>query len=214
MKESIRKIQLHNIEKYQVPCFITMTGQSGAGKTLLAQQLSRELKIFLLSNDYVRTYYLQCQKMKNRRQIEREVLKINSERLMKLMINRASFVLDRDFNHQRELILSSKLAKICGYIPIHIKINSCDEDNIRRIQSRKVNYQQKDFTIIGDNTAYSSPFSEEQYFEITKTKPRMIEDFPFDYVLNNEGTEEQFVEKASQIAKEIKQEKLVRQKVR
>ena len=42
----------------------------------------------------------------------------------------------------------------------------------------------------------------------------MIEDFPFDYVLNNEGTEEQFVEKASQIAKEIKQEKLVRQKVR
>lgn len=35
MKESIRKIQLHNIEKYQVPCLITMTGQSGAGKTLL-----------------------------------------------------------------------------------------------------------------------------------------------------------------------------------
>lgn len=203
MEKFIRKIQLHNIEKYQTPCLITMTGKSGSRKTLLAQQLSRELKIFLLSNDYIRTYFFEEQKM-TRSQIEKEVLRINTERLLKLIISHNSFVLDRDFNQKKELVLSNKFAKICGYIPIHIKINSYDIANIKRIQNRKLNHSQRDLTIIGDNTSYSSPFSEADYKKINISKPRMEQDFSFDYVLDNYGPEEKFIEESTNIIHSIK----------
>lgn len=205
------KLNIENIEKYKQPCLITMTGKSGAGKTLLAQQLSRELKIFLLSNDYIRTYFLNRYQLE-RKEIEKEVLRINSERLIKLMISHTPFVIDRDFNTKKELVLINRVAHLCGYMPIHIKINSCDEENIRRIQNRKVSYQKRDFTIIGDNTAYSTPFTEEDYFQIKKRKPRLVKDFPFDYELNNTETEEKFIEQSVKIIEDMKEKRLIKQK--
>lgn len=100
---------------------------------------------------------------------------------------------------------------MCGYIPIHIKINSYDRENIKRIQNRKLNNFQKDLTIIGDDTSYSSSFSEEDYFQIMQSKPRMEKDFSFDYVLNNYGTEEKFIEKSTDIIHSIKK-KLIKKK--
>lgn len=209
--KNFMKLNIENIEKYVHPCLITMTGKSGAGKTLLAQQLSRELKIFLLSNDYIRTYFLNRSQLE-RKEIEKEVLRINSERLIKLMISHTPFVIDRDFNTKNELVLINRVAHLCGYMPIHIKINSCDEENIRRIQNRKVSYQKRDFTIIGDNTAYSTPFTEEDYFQIKKRKPRLVKDFPFDYELNNTETEEKFIEQSIKVIEDMKEKRLIKQK--
>ena len=92
--------EIRKVIKFKKPCLIALSGYPGSGKTDIARTLSKELGIFLLSNDYVRNYYYQFTKdysEEKRLEIESKVSSINSLRLKMLLGTRTSFVFDRDF---------------------------------------------------------------------------------------------------------------------
>ena len=54
LKEEIKKTT-----SYDKPFIVTFSGLPECGKTEIARELSKDLKIYLLSNDYVRNYFYQ-----------------------------------------------------------------------------------------------------------------------------------------------------------
>ena len=60
--------EISKAEKYEVPFFIIISGNPGSGKTLLAWNLSKYLKIVCLSNDYIRNKIYQSGYKKTKRQ--------------------------------------------------------------------------------------------------------------------------------------------------
>jgi len=207
-KDFVQEMDLDRTVKLDKPFVVILSGLPGSGKSHLARQLSKNLKIYLLSSDYIRNYYYQFTKdysEKMRKEIEKKVSEINENRIRKLIGNKISFVLDKDLNKKEYVDKFLKDYNIEeNYKIVKIKINSSDENNIERILNRKMNYNEIDSDIIGDNISYQSSFSKEVYYEIKERKPQELLDSYFDHVIDNNGTIEEFENQINYLINNIK----------
>ena len=181
--------EIDRAEKYDKPFIIIISGNPGSGKTLLAWNLSKYLKIVCLSNDYIRNKIYQNVILKNeetRLEVEKLVKDTANKRLEKLFSLRTSFVYDMNVNNKNQLDEWIKYARENNYQLIKIKINSKDIDNIKRIEKRTLDYNKKDSSVIGDNTFYSNNFEEEEYYKIKARKTLELSENYFDYIIGND----------------------------
>lgn len=199
--------EISKAEKYEVPFFIIISGNPGSGKTLLAWNLSKYLKIVCLSNDYIRNKIYQSGIQKNEKtriEVEKLVKEIAYKRIEKLFSSRTSFVYDMNVNNKNQLDEWKKYSSENNYKLIKIKINSKDIDNIKRIEERKLDYNNKDNFVIGDNVFYGNNFKEEEYFKIKARKPLELTDNDFDYIIDNNMSKEEYLEKIINIVEDIR----------
>ena len=194
------------VKEYIPPIAILITADAGAGKFELARKLSRELSIYLLSNDYVRNYYYQLAddtSEKTRLDIQDKVKEINNERLKFLISHRISFVYDYNVNNMDCYEEIHKKLHNNSFKKIKIRIHSNDNYNIKAIRDRKLDYVRKDESVIGDNAFYVSNFSEEVYWQIKQRKEITLDDSWFDYVIHRTDDKEQFMKDIDQILEKI-----------
>lgn len=187
-KNFIREMNIKCATKYKNPAIITLSGLPGSGKTTVAKELSKCFGLFVLSNDYIRNYYFVKFEDDQEKQLKipRIVARINKERLIKLLINRRSLIIDANLNTLESISKIEKIASLFKYSVIKIKIDSKnDEENIRRIENRIMNYNYKDANVIGDNVNYSASYDQDMYFQIKKGKPEMLEPAYFDFIIEN-----------------------------
>lgn len=191
--------EIKKVTKYNKPFIITFSGLPECGKTTIARELSKDLGIFLLSNDYIRNYFYQFTREYNeevRKEIERKVKKINLYRLKKLLMLRTSFVYDRDFNTEEQYKRLDMIRKFARMNLVKIKVNSTDEGNLERIKNRDMDYNKIYKGVIGDKVEYLSSFPEDEYYEIKSRKPQMLSDDFFDYVIDGENIDIKTLEKS------------------
>lgn len=191
--------EIKKVTKYNKPFIITFSGLPECGKTTIARELSKDLGIFLLSNDYIRNYFYQFTREYNeevRKEIERKVKKINLYRLKKLLMSRTSFVYDRDFNTEEQYKRLDMIRKFARMNLVKIKVNSTDEGNLERIKNRNMDYNKIYKGVIGDKVEYLSSFPEDEYYEIKSRKPQMLSDDFFDYVIDGENIDIKTLEKS------------------
>ena len=191
--------EIKKVTQYDKPFIVTFSGLPECGKTTIARELSKDLGIFLLSNDYVRNYFYQSTEEYNeevRKEIERKVKKINLYRLKKLLMTRTSFVYDRDFNTEEQYKRLDMFRKFARMNLIKIKVNSTDEGNLERIKNRDMDYNKIYEGVIGDKVEYLSTYPEEEYYEIKSRKPQMLSDEFFDYVIDGENIDIKTLEKS------------------
>ena len=203
MKKFLKEMNFDNVKKYKKPCLITLSGLPGSGKTYVAKELSKDLGIFVLSNDYVRNYFYKYESGMSFEQIQKNVDKINKERLLKIILNRKSFVFDADLNTCEKFQRFIKISDMFNYELIKIKLNSNDDNNIDRILKRVMDYDMFDYNVIGDNVHYSSSYDRDTYYDIKSRKPQYIDDNYFDYVIDNFGTKEELKCKINEISTDI-----------
>ena len=199
--------EISKVEKYEVPFLIIISGNPGSGKTLLAWNLSKYLKIVCLSNDYIRNKIYQSGIQKNEKtriEVEKLVKEIAHKRLEKIFSSRASFVYDMNVNNKKQLDEWKNDATENNYQLIKIKINSNDIDNIKRIEKRKLDYNKSNNLVIGDNVRYSNNLKEEEYFKIKARKPLELTDNDFDYIIDNNMSKEEYLEKIINIVEDIR----------
>lgn len=200
------EMNFDGVLQYNQPFIVSFSGLPGSGKTEMSRFLSRDLRIFLLSNDYVRNYYYTILKQycKNARINYEMATKImNEQRLLILLANHIPFVFDsgiNDISHYRSF---ENISRIFKYELIKIRINSNDEDNITRISKRNFDLDEFDDTIIGDGYAYSFPYDSDEYYRIKKRKSENLNGVNFDYTIDNYGTKEEFDEQAKSISSDI-----------
>ena len=211
-KEILDRMDFNKIKLYKNPCIITMSGMAGSGKTTLAKELSKQLNIYLLSQDFIRNYY--CTNIEEynedkRLYIDSIVKKCNAQRLIKLLYRRIPFVIDGNINTKEKFDQLKLICLILKYKLIKIKINSNDEDNIKRIISRPIGLTNIDERIIGDNVNYSTHYTEKEYYEIKKRKIPKLEDVEFDYILNNYNSSTEFLSDINDVILDIKNKKLI-----
>lgn len=196
--------EIDRAEKYDKPFIIIISGNPGSGKTLLAWNLSKYLKIVCLSNDYIRNKIYQNVILKNeetRLEVEKLVKDTANKRLEKLFSLRTSFVYDMNVNNKKQLDEWIKYARENNYLLIKIKINSKDIDNIKRIEKRTLDYNKKDSSVIGDNTFYSNNFEEEEYYKIKARKSLELSENAFDYII---GNDEKYLDNILDLIEDIK----------
>ena len=196
--------EIDRAEKYDKPFIIIISGNPGSGKTLLAWNLSKYLKIVCLSNDYIRNKIYQNVILKNeetRLEVEKLVKDTANKRLEKLFSLRTSFVYDMNVNNKKQLDEWIKYARENNYLLIKIKINSKDIDNIKRIEKRTLDYNKKDSSVIGDNTFYSNNFEEEEYYKIKARKTLELSENYFDYII---GNDEKYLDNILDLIEDIK----------
>ncbi len=192
-KNFIKEMNLKDVKNYKRPQMVLLSGYPGTGKTHLAKKMSRKYKFFLLSNDYIRSYFhVHKNEIKSEALIPSMVLKINKLRLMKLLLRRKSFVLDMDLNSIHELRKFKMISTLFLYDLTMFSLESKDEQNIERIGKRVVDFNIKDNAVVGDNVCYSSPFNSSCYYSIKRRKPRFIDDSNFDYKIKNYGSLKEF----------------------
>lgn len=196
-RDFVSEMNFENVNNYNKPFVITFISMPGSGKTDIARTLSQELKVFLLSNDYIRNYYYQLTKdysEEKRLEIQDKVDNINKERLNKLISNKISFVYDKCFNNEDDY---NKLYDILGdnYNVIKIKINSDDVDNIDRIKDTVMDYNKVYEGVIGDNVEYLSSYPEDVYYQIKERIPVLLKDFYADYLINDKNDEQLIINK-------------------
>lgn len=195
------------VKEYIPPIAILITADAGAGKFELARKLSRELSIYLLSNDYIRNYYYQLAEdtsEKTRLDIQNKVSGVNNERLKFLISHRISFVYDHNVNNIDCYEEIHKKLHNNSFKKFKIRIHSDDNYNIKMIHDRKMDYERKDESVIGDNVFYVSNFSEEVYWQIKQRKEITLDDSWFDYVIYRTDDEEQFKKDIEEVAIKIK----------
>ena len=199
--------EISKAEKYESPFLIIISGNPGSGKTLLAWNLSKYLKIVCLSNDYIRNKIYQNGIQKNEKiriEVEKFVKEIAYKRIDKLFSSRTSFVYDMNVNNKNQLNEWKNYANKNNYYLIKIKINSKDIDNIKRIAKRKLDYNKNNNLVIGDNVFYGNNFKEKEYFKIKDRKPFELTDDDFDYIIDNNICKEEYLEKVINIVEDIK----------
>ena len=201
------KSEVERVKKYSSPFVILFSAYPGSLKFEFARELSKKLSIFLLSNDYVRNYFYQLSDDANeetRLKIEDKVTNINNERLEYLLSHGISFVYDQNVNNfQCFEKIEEKLLKH-SYQIIKIRIHSEDSLNIDTISHRKMDYSNKDFSVIGDNVFYVSKFPREVYFEIKNRKEIVFDDAWFDYVVKRRENDKQFIKDMMLVINQIK----------
>ena len=195
--------EIDRAEKYDKPFIIIISGNPGSGKTLLAWNLSKYLKIVCLSNDYIRNKIYQnvIKNEETRLEVEKLVKDTANKRLEKLFSLRTSFVYDMNVNNKKQLDEWIKYARENNYLLIKIKINSKDIDNIKRIEKRTLDYNKKDSSVIGDNTFYSNNFEEEEYYKIKARKSLELSENAFDYII---GNDEKYLDNILDLIEDIK----------
>lgn len=204
--------EISKVIKYKNPCVIALSGYPGSGKTEIARTLSKELGIFLLSNDYVRNYYYQFTKdysEKKHLEIEEKVSNINNLRLRTLLLSRTSFVYDRDFNLEKDFNRLDLLLQILRMRLIKIKVNSTDSHNLLEISSMVMDYDKFYPGVIGDKVEYQGTFDEETYYQIKMRNPHILPDKFFDFVIDN-ADYLQFKEQTKDLVKTLEEDYLVR----
>ena len=193
LKEEIKKTI-----SYDRPFIVTFSGLPECGKTEIARELSKDLKIYLLSNDYVRNYFYQFTtdySEENRKKIEQQVRRINLYRITKLLLTGTSFAYDKDFNTEEQFKILQIAKKIRNMDLIKIKVNSNDEDNLNRIAARVMDYSKIYDGVIGDKVEYLSSYPEEVYYQIKNRKPQLLPDDFFDYIVDSENLDTKTLEK-------------------
>jgi len=203
----VNKFVLDKTVKYKIPCVITLSGLPGSGKTTCAKVLSKNLKVFIISNDFIRHKYMDKEKEiddKERKKIERKILLLNFKRILNLYFNKSSFVLDKDANSIDKFKMFELLNKLFKYQMIKIKINSTDDSkNLDRIKNRLNNNISLNEGVIGDNIDYKHCYSLKTYYEIKSRKPQLLEDDFFDYVITNDGDFETYLSNLEEICEDI-----------
>lgn len=189
-KNFVREMDIKKAIKYENPTIITLSGLPGSGKTTVAKELSKRFGLFVLSNDYIRNYYFVkfADDSEKNKEIPKLVARINKKRLVKLLINKRSFIIDADLNTKERVEKYKKIADLFKYNIIKIKLESTnDEENIRRIESRIMDYNYVDNDVVGDNVNYSSSYTCDTYFQIKEAKPQEIEPVYFDFIIENDS---------------------------
>ena len=193
LKEEVKKTI-----SYDRPFIVTFSGLPECGKTEIARELSKDLKIYLFSNDYVRNYFYQFTtdySEENRKKIEQQVRRINLYRITKWLLTGTSFAYDKDFNTEEQFKILQIAKKIRNMDLIKIKVNSNDEDNLNRIAARVMDYSKIYDGVIGDKVEYLSSYSEEVYYQIKNRKPQLLPDDFFDYIVDSENLDTKTLEK-------------------
>ncbi len=190
IKDFINDVNYEDAKPYNPSFLVTITAYDGKRKLDFARLASSKLKIFLLSNDYVRNYYLS--KGFPSSKVEELVRNINKQRLKLLKDNKISVVFDANFNNEEsyERVLGD------GYQVIKVKIETNDVDNVREITKRNYEPSKVIKGVIGDKYQYESSYDENTYYEIKRRKQINLPDECFDYVIKDYETEEEFNNKA------------------
>ncbi len=196
--------EVGRVKEYIPPIAILITADAGAGKFELARKLSSGLAIYLISNDYVRNYYYQLSlEGKEEFDILEESSKVNDERVSFLISHRISFVYDHNIHNMKSYEKIYKKLKNNSFKIFKIRIHSDDNYNIKAIRERKMDYEKKDKSVIGDNAFYASNFSEEVYWQIKKQKEITLEDDWFDFVINRTDDEDKFKQDIYNVVEKI-----------
>ena len=191
------------VKEYIPPIAILITADAGAGKFELARKLSRELSVYLLSNDYIRNYYYREVADADDSTLQKKVAEINDERLSFLISHRISFVYDHNIHNMDCYEEVHKKLHNNSFKVFKIRIHSNDNYNIKAIRDRKMDYDKKDLSVIGDYVYYSRGYSEDLYWKIKQDKKITIEDDWFDYVIHRTDDEEQFNKDIEEVAIKI-----------
>lgn len=211
----LKEMNTSGVFKYDRPPLITLSGAPGSGKTELARELSRQLGVFVLSNDYIRnSFYNEIQGMgteEERLKIQSFVERVNLERLLKLLFKRTPFVFDADLNSLNAYRKFELISKIFRYELIKIRIESSGkEENLRRIQGRVINLDDRDMSVIGDNMRYSGSYSEADYNNTLMRKAQVLPREYFDYCIFNIEDYDFFMEQVGFVSKDISIRRLTR----
>ena len=188
----VKDMKLDNVKKYSNPFVITITGYDGENKLKLVRDLSKNLKIFLLSNDYVRNYYLTNNL--DYKNVQDKVKDINDKRISILKNNQLTIIYDMNFNNK------DCFEKVIDYNVIKIRLYTDDSENIKSIMLRKYEPNKVIDGVLGDNTKYESSYDENTYYEIKKRKKIELDDSYFDYIIKKEDSLD---EKINNIAEDI-----------
>lgn len=190
IKDFINDVNYEDAKPYNPSFLVTIAAYDGKRKLDFARLTSSKLKTFLLSNDYVRNYYLS--KGFSSSKVEDLVRNINEQRLKLLKDNKISVVFDANFNNDEsyERVLGD------GYQVIKVKIETNDVDNVREITKRNYEPSKVIKGVIGDKYQYESSYDENTYYEIKRRKQINLPDECFYYVIKDYETEEEFNNKA------------------
>ena len=195
--------EVGRVKEYIPPIAILITANAGAGKFELARKLSRELSIYLLSNDYVRNYFYKTPEDLENDEIKHKVEEVNDERLSFLISHRISFVYDHNIHNMDCYDEVHKKLHNQGFKVFKIRIRSNDNYNIKAIRERKMDYDKKDLSVIGDYVYYARSYSEDTYWKLKQEKKITLEDDWFDYVIRRDDDEDKFNHDISEVAEKI-----------
>lgn len=195
--------EVGRVKEYIPPIAILITANAGAGKFELARKLSRELSIYLLSNDYVRNYFYKTPEDLENDEIKHKVEEVNDERLSFLISHRISFVYDHNIHNMDCYEEVHKKLHNQGFKVFKIRIRSNDNYNIKAIRERKMDYDKKDLSVIGDYVYYARSYSEDTYWKLKQEKKITLEDDWFDYVIRRDDDEDKFNHDISEVAEKI-----------
>lgn len=186
MKEKVKKVieekRVNPKETYQNPFLILLTGNVGSGKSLVAQILSKELNLYLISGDNIRNIIKDLYPEINLNILEvRQTNNIICLEEMKYCINnKYSIILDRNVSSQDDL---SYIEEKIDLPIIFIKIISSTKEDIKRVKKRN---QQQELIIphYGHQDSRSGVVTEEEYNKIKERKIYDLDNSIYDYFIN------------------------------
>ena len=186
MKEKVKKMieekRVNPQKTYQHPFLILLTGNVGSGKSLVAQILSKELNLYLISGDNIRNIIKDLYPEINLDIPEvRQTNNIICLEEMKYCINnKYSIILDRNVSSQDDL---SYIEEKIDLPIIFIKIISSTKEDIKRVKKRN---QQQELIIphYGHQDSRSGVVTEEEYNKIKERKIYDLDNSIYDYFIN------------------------------
>lgn len=206
MKEEIKKrIETERIEpnkQYEIPVLILLTGEVGSGKSLVAQLLSKELGLYLISGDYIRNIIFSIDPDADITTPENRALvnEVSLEELLYCIKKHYSSVLDRNVSSKEDIDF---IKDRCNIDTILIKLISSDTENIKRVEQRK-NKPDLEIDHYGHKETKSGVVTEEEYNKIKEKKLYDLEDNNYQYFLDTNIPLEELTKNIEMIADEIK----------
>ena len=172
--------------EYDRPFCIVIDGLSSSGKTYLAKELAKGLKLYLLGSDYVRYCYYKALKdevPETMKLIRHTVDEIDMERIYILCANRVPFIFDGNQRDRSVYESMSKPLAMGGYDQVRIYINSNKSKCFDNLKKRRVGFVDFDELVMGDFLFYNPPLLQ------TIEEKEIVES---EYTIDNIGTLEDF----------------------